>query len=54
MRRTCELKPNNVMKNVKPEPDFFWSYLAHFGINSWKDIPLEEENPEKGEHWLTR
>jgi hypothetical protein len=54
MRRKIELKPNNIMKNMKPEPDFFWSYLAHFGINSWKDIPLEEENPEKGEHWLTR
>ena len=23
----------------RPEPDFIWSYLAHFGINSWKDIP---------------
>ena len=26
---------------AKPEPKFIWSYLAHFGVNSWKDIPLD-------------
>ena len=34
----------------KPEPDFIWSYLAHFGVNSWKDFPY---NPPMPERWLT-
>ena len=38
----------------KPEPDFIWSYLAHFGINSWKDIPLETQDPNMKESWLLR
>lgn len=38
----------------RPEPKFIWSYLAHFGINSWKDIPLETQDPSMSEHWLTR
>ena len=38
----------------KPEPDFIWSYLAHFGINSWKDIPLETQEPNMRESWLLR
>ena len=39
---------------ARPEPKFIWSYLAHFGVNSWKDIPLETEDPTKPEKWLTR
>ena len=38
----------------KPEPDFIWSYLAHFGVNSWKDIPLETQDPSLPARWLTR
>ena len=38
----------------RPEPDFIWSYLAHFGVNSWKDIPLETQDPSLPERWLTR
>ena len=38
----------------RPEPDFYWSYLAHFGVNSWKDVPLETADPAKGEKYLTR
>ena len=38
----------------KPEPDFIWSYLAHFGVNSWKDIPLETQDPNMKASWLTR
>ena len=30
--------------------DFVWSYLAHFGVNSWKDVPLSPSLPAK---WLT-
>ena len=26
----------------KPEPSFVWSYLVHFGYNSWNDAPIEE------------
>ncbi len=37
-----------------PEPKFIWSYLAHFGVNSWKDIPLETQDPNMPEKWLTR
>ena len=37
-----------------PEPKFIWSYLAHFGVNSWKDIPLETQDPSMPEKWLTR
>ena len=39
---------------ARPEPKFIWSYLAHFGVNSWKDIPLEMQDPSKPEKWLTR
>ena len=38
----------------RPEPGFLWSYLAHFGINSWKDVPLETQDPSMPEKWLTR
>ena len=38
----------------KPEPKFLWTYLAHFGVNSWKDIPLETQDPSMPEKWLTR
>ena len=38
----------------RPEPKFIWSYLAHFGVNSWKDIPLETQDPSMPEEWLTR
>ena len=24
-----------------PATGFAWSYLAHFGVSSWKDVPLE-------------
>ena len=39
---------------AKPEPTFAWSYLAHFGVNSWKDVPLETQDPSLPEKWLTR
>ena len=39
---------------ARPEPKFIWSYLAHFGVNSWKDVPLETQNPSMPEKWLTR
>jgi hypothetical protein len=38
----------------RPEPKFAWSYLVHFGVNSWKDIPLETQDPGLEEKWLTR
>ena len=38
----------------KPEPKFIWSYLVHFGVNSWKDVPLETQDPNLPEKWLTR
>jgi hypothetical protein len=38
----------------KPEPKFIWSYLAHFGINSWHDVPLETQDSSLPEKWLTR
>ena len=38
----------------KPEPKFIWSYLAHFGVNSWKDVPLGTQDPSMPEKWLTR
>ena len=38
----------------RPEPDFIWSYLAHFGVNSWRDVPLETQDPNLPEKWLTR
>ena len=38
----------------KPEPEFLWSYLVHFGVNSWKDVPLETQDPNMDEKWLTR
>ena len=37
-----------------PASEFAWSYLAHFGVNSWKDVPLEGQDPALGEKWLTR
>ena len=37
-----------------PEPKFIWSYLVHFGVNSWKDVPLETQDPNMPEKWLTR
>lgn len=42
------------MKDKRPEPDFLWSYLAHFGVNSWKDVPLESQSADMSETWLTR
>lgn len=39
---------------LRPEPKFIWSYLVHFGVNSWKDVPLETQDPSLGEKWLTR
>ena len=39
---------------ARPEPKFIWSYLAHFGVNSWKDVPLETQDPSMPEKWLTR
>ena len=39
---------------VRQEPRFIWSYLVHFGVNSWKDIPLETQDPTLPEKWLTR
>ena len=39
---------------ARPEPKFAWSYLAHFGVNSWKDVPLETQDPSMPEKWLTR
>ena len=38
----------------RPEPDFIWSYLAHFGVNSWRDVPLETQDSNLPEKWLTR
>ena len=37
-----------VFKN--PEPKFIWSYLAHFGVNSWRDVPLETQDPKLSEN----
>ena len=42
----------SVLKN--PEPKFIWSYLAHFGVNSWRDVPLATQDPSLPEKWLTR
>ena len=39
---------------ARTAPKFIWSYLAHFGVNSWKDIPLETQDPNMEEKWLTR
>ncbi len=39
---------------ARPEPKFIWSYLVHFGVNSWKDVPLETQDPSMPEKWLTR
>ena len=41
-------------KVKQPEPSFLWSYLVHFGVNSWKDVPLETQDPNMDEKWLTR
>ena len=39
---------------ARQEPKFIWSYLAHFGVNSWRDVPLETQDPSMPEKWLTR
>ena len=31
----------------KPEPSFIWSYLVHFGYNSWNDAPIEKQDKTK-------
>ena len=31
----------------KPEPSFVWSYLVHFGYNSWIDAPIEKQDKTK-------
>ena len=46
--------PQAVRAAARPEPKFIWSYLAHFGVNSWKDVPLETQDPSMPEKWLTR
>ena len=46
--------PASAFAAAKPEPKFLWSYLVHFGVNSWKDIPLETQDPNLPEKWLTR
>ena len=46
--------PASAFAAAKPEPKFIWSYLVHFGVNSWKDIPLETQDPSMPEKWLTR
>ncbi len=43
-----------VVAAARPEPKFIWSYLVHFGVNSWKDVPLETQDPNMDEKWLTR
>ncbi|MBQ3288546.1 MAG: Tat pathway signal protein [Kiritimatiellae bacterium] len=46
--------PSVARAAASPEPKFIWSYLAHFGVNSWKDVPLETQDPNMEEKWLTR
>ena len=46
--------PGSAFAAAKPEPKFIWSYLVHFGVNSWKDVPLETQDPNMPEKWLTR
>ena len=46
--------PTSAFAAAKPEPKFIWSYLVHFGVNSWKDVPLETQDPNMPEKWLTR
>ena len=46
--------PASAFAAAKPEPKFLWSYLVHFGVNSWKDVPLETQDPNMPEKWLTR
>ena len=46
--------PASAFAVTKPEPKFLWSYLVHFGVNSWKDVPLETQDPNMPEKWLTR
>jgi len=41
-------------QSKRPEPDFFWTYLTHFGMNSWKDVPLETADSTRSENYLTR
>ena len=31
----------------KPEPSFVWSYLVHFGYNSWIDASIEKQDKTK-------
>jgi len=38
----------------RPEPDFYCSYLAHWGVNSWNDVPLDKAPADSSEHFLTR
>ena len=44
----------SLSRTARPKPEFAWSYLAHFGVNSWKDVPLETQDPSSSEKWLTR
>ena len=37
-----------------PESKFCWSYLVHFGVNCWRDVPLETQDPSKPEKQLRR
>ena len=46
--------PATARAAARHEPKFMWSYLAHFGVNSWKDVPLETQDPSMPEKWLTR
>jgi len=50
----CALDGDAGKAGGRPEPKFIWSYLAHFGVNSWKDVPLETQDPNLPEKWLTR
>jgi hypothetical protein len=44
----------DVIGKSRQQPEFMWSYLAHFGVNSWRDLPLEKQDPSLGENFLTR
>ena len=36
-----------------PGPDFAWSYLGHFGMNCWKDKPVQDPDAKvSGRFWL--
>ena len=32
--------PSVARAKAQHEPKFIWSYLVHFGVNSWRDVPL--------------